>query len=85
LKRYRGSSSRSARLDVGGSVVPVPLTSDLILLKLAAGGPIDLQDVVALLATDHTSLVWQVDQKIEVVPPDVRAVWIDLKRSTESE
>jgi hypothetical protein len=72
---------RSERLDVGGSVVPVPITSDLILLKLAAGGPIDLQDVVALLATNQGPLVNEVDQKIELVQPDVRAVWIDLKRS----
>jgi len=75
---------RSERLDVGGSVVPVPITSDLILLKLAAGGPIDLQDVVALLATNYGPLVHEVDQKIELVQPDVRAVWNDLKRSTES-
>lgn len=79
-----GIIERSERLDVGGSFVPVPITSDLILLKLAAGGPIDLQDVVALLATNYGPLVDEVDQKIALVHPDVRTVWNDLKRSTES-
>jgi hypothetical protein len=66
-------------LDVGGIVVPVPLTSDLILLKLAAGGPIDLQDVVALVATDRDALVREVDHKVERVKPDVSKVWERLK------
>lgn len=72
---------RSERLDVGGAVVPVPVTSDLILLKLAAGGPIDLQDVVSLLATDFDQLLREVDQKIDRVLPDVSAVWNRLKLS----
>lgn len=73
---------RSERLDVGGSIVPVPVTSDLILLKLAAGGPIDLQDVVSLLATNRDSLVREVDDKIDQVLPDVSAAWERLKLST---
>jgi hypothetical protein len=73
---------RSERLDVGGSIVPVPITSDLILLKLAAGGPIDLQDVVSLLATNRESLVREVDDKIDQVLPDVSAAWESLKLST---
>jgi hypothetical protein len=73
---------RSERLDVGGSIVPVPSTSDLILLKLAAGGPIDLQDVVSLLATNRETLVREVDDKIDRVLPDVSAAWEHLKLST---
>jgi hypothetical protein len=73
---------RSERLDVGGSIVPVPITSDLILLKLAAGGPIDLQDVVSLLATNRESLVREVDDKLDQVLPDVSAAWESLKLST---
>jgi hypothetical protein len=72
---------RSDPLDLGGSIVPVPITSDLILLKLAAGGPIDLQDVVSLLATDRERLVGEVDLKVGVVLPDVTAVWRMLKES----
>jgi hypothetical protein len=70
---------RSEPLDVGGAVVPVPITSDLILLKLAAGGPIDLQDVMSLLAMDRERLVREVDDKINRVLPDVSAVWESIK------
>jgi hypothetical protein len=73
---------RSEPLEIAGTVVPVPLTSDLILLKLVAGGPIDLQDVVALLATDRERLLSEVDQKIDAVHPDVSASWNLLKDST---
>ncbi len=75
---------RSEPLDVGGAVVPVPMTSDLILLKLAAGGPIDLQDVVALLATDRERLVREVDEKIDRVLPDISAAWERMKLSTSA-
>lgn len=73
---------RAEPLDVGGSVVPVPLTADLILLKLAAGGPIDLQDVVALLATDRDRLIEQVDQRIDGVWPEVSEAWNRIKAQT---
>jgi hypothetical protein len=73
---------RSERLPIGGVLVPVPITSDLILLKLAAGGPVDLQDVLALLATDRERLLLEVDQKIDRVLPNASDVWSSLKRST---
>ena len=72
---------RSEPLDVGGVVVPVPITSDLILLKLAAGGPIDLQDVIALLAMDQERLVREVDLKVDRVLPEVLAAWRRVKLS----
>lgn len=72
---------RAEPLDVGGVVVPVPIISDLILLKLAAGGPIDLQDVVALLEGDRSRLMDEVEQKIGRVLPDVAAVWERVKES----
>lgn len=72
---------RSEPLNVGGRIVPVPVTSDLILLKLAAGGPIDLQDVMSLLATDRERLVREVDGKIDRVLPDVSGVWESIKRA----
>lgn len=73
---------RSEPLDVGGPIVPVPITSDLILLKLAAGGPIDLQDVISLLATDRERLVREVDEKVVQVLPDVSSAWEHVKFST---
>lgn len=72
---------RSEPLNVGGRIVPVPITSDLILLKLAAGGPIDLQDVMSLLATDRERLVREVDEKIDRVLPDVSAGWDRIKHA----
>ncbi|MEO8035822.1 MAG: hypothetical protein ABI837_15405 [Acidobacteriota bacterium] len=72
---------RSEPLDVGGVVVPVPVTSDLILLKLSAGGPIDLQDVIALLSMDRDKLVREVDEKVAGVLPDVVSTWERMKLS----
>jgi hypothetical protein len=72
---------RSERLNVGSVEVPVPTISDLILLKLAAGGPMDLQDVISLVATDRENLVREVDTKVSSVLPDVVAVWERLKLS----
>ncbi len=72
---------RSEPLDLGDAIVPVPITSDLILLKLAAGGPIDIQDIISLLTLDPERLVREVDQKVSGVVPDVTAAWRDLKKS----
>lgn len=41
--------SRCERLTIGGQVVPVPLAEDLILMKLLAGRPHDLEDAAALV------------------------------------
>ena len=50
--------ARAETLTVGGVAVPVPRTSDLILLKLAAGGYLDLRDAAALLELgDRDALV----------------------------
>lgn len=73
---------RADRLEIGGVAVPVPRTSDLILLKLAAGGPIDLQDVVSLLATKRDQLVREVEEHIAEVRPDVTEEWNRIKLST---
>ncbi|HJT17965.1 MAG TPA: nucleotidyltransferase, partial [Thermoanaerobaculia bacterium] len=56
---------RAEPLDVEGRQFRVPLTSDLILLKLSAGGPIDQQDIVRLLAVGpREHLIREVDEKI---------------------
>ena len=72
---------RAEPVDVGGVVVPVPSASDLILLKLAAGGPIDIQDVIALVALDRERMFQEVDSKVNSVRPSVSEVWAQLKRS----
>lgn len=72
---------RAERLDLGGFVVAVPTTSDLVLLKLAAGGPLDLQDVIALVRTDPDRIVREVDDKVGSVLPDVTALWAGIRLS----
>ena len=77
--RYRAEMMRVAE----HVTIRVPQTSDLILLKLAAGGYLDLRDAAALLAIgDRDALVREVDTRIGEVRPDVRGVWADLLRET---
>jgi hypothetical protein len=66
-----------------GVDVPVPAASDLILLKLAAGGFADLQDAAALLATgNRIGLVADVEARIDEVRPEVRDTWRRLLDQT---
>jgi hypothetical protein len=66
-----------------GVDIPVPVASDLIVLKLAAGGFGDLQDAAALLAAgDRNGLVAEVESRIEEVRPDVRDTWRRLLERT---
>lgn len=68
--------ARAEPLDVAGSTIPVPRTSDLILLKLAAGGHSDLHDAGALLAlgdAEHT--IVDVESHVDEVRPDIRPLW----------
>ena len=68
--------ARAETLELAGARVPVPSRSDLILLKLAAGGYTDLQDAAALVALgDSDATIRDVDMRIGEVQPDVRAVW----------
>jgi hypothetical protein len=72
----RGVIERAERLPLLGVRVPVPRTSDLILLKVAAGGYVDLQDVYALLhAGDRDQLIADVESVIGALPPDAQASW----------
>ncbi|HEX5045128.1 MAG TPA: hypothetical protein VFV75_19695 [Candidatus Polarisedimenticolaceae bacterium] len=70
---------RAEVLAIAGARVRVPRTSDLILLKLAAGGYLDMRDAAALLALgDRDALVDAVNAHIGEVYPDVRARWREL-------
>jgi hypothetical protein len=67
-----------------GVPIPVARTSDLILLKLAAGGYADRQDAAALLAMGESgTVIRDVNAHIDDVRPDVRQVWRDLLASRE--
>jgi hypothetical protein len=70
---------RAEMLPVVGGSVRVPRTSDVILLKLAAGGYLDLRDAAALLALgQRAALVAEVETHIADVYPDVQARWKEL-------
>ncbi len=72
--------SRSETMSIGTVSIPVPRTSDLILLKLAAGGYGDRQDAAALLALgDVDSVIGEVETHIGDVRPDVRPLWLELR------
>ena len=71
---------RAELSSIAGVSIRVPRTGDLILLKLAAGGFIDLQDAKALLALgDAETVIRHVEAHIAEVRPDVRALWRDLR------
>jgi len=58
-----------------GVSVPVPRLSDLILLKLAAGGVLDLRDAAVLLEIgDRVALMREVEARIGDVHPDIRGI-----------
>jgi hypothetical protein len=75
-KWQEGVIDRAELLDVGGIKVPVPLTSDLILLKLTAGGYVDLQDVHVLLEVgDREQVISEVEKRVSALAPDAREAW----------
>ena len=66
-------------MTVLGVTIAVPTTSDLILLKLAGGGYLDLHDAAALLAlADRARVIADVEARLRDVRPDVRSLWGDL-------
>jgi hypothetical protein len=70
---------RAEAISIGGAPIGVPCTGDLVLLKLAAGGTLDLRDAAALLTMgDRDRIVQEVEAHIDDVRPDVRAAWRDL-------
>lgn len=75
-KWEQGVIERAERLTLQGVSVPIAQTSDVILLKLAAGGYLDLQDVYALLYTgDREQLISEVNQTISALPADAQESW----------
>jgi hypothetical protein len=75
---------RAEPLPIDGFTIPVPLTSDLILLKVAAGGPIDRQDIIRLLEVGpREPLIAEVNEKIGELPADCLTLWESIVRETE--
>jgi hypothetical protein len=75
----RGVVDRAEPLDLGGVTVPVARTGDLILLKLAAGGYVDLQDVHVLLQVgDRERIVNEVQKHLGELPPDANEAWQEI-------
>lgn len=72
-----GVLERAERLPMRGLSIPVPTTSDLILLKLAAGGPGDHHDVMQLLkaASDREQLIRDVEERIADLKSGPRKAW----------
>lgn len=68
---------RALLVDFGFGVMPVADPSDLVLLKLYAGGPQDGWDIAALLsvADDRDALVRTVEGRIGALPQRCRRLW----------
>lgn len=67
---------RSEPMNVEGVVVPVPTRADLILLKLAAGGPKDLIDARELLRLGpRDEIIAHVNENISSLPSDAQQAW----------
>jgi len=61
---------------IEGVAVPVVTATDLILLKLYAGGPQDAWDVEQLLSSgDRSMLVATVEAALPILPKDAQRVW----------
>ncbi len=82
-KWEQGVIDRAEPMEVEGVSMPVPRVSDLIILKLAAGGHHDLRDAAILLEiSDRKRVIEEVETHIEAVRPDVRETWQQLLSST---
>ena len=59
-----------------GVTIPVPPAGDLILLKLAAGGPVDYVDAYNLLKLGpQNELIAEISSKIGNLPQDAQKLW----------
>ena len=73
---------RATLKSVGGEPMPVPLLGDLILLKVSAGGPKDLDDVRALMRLHgNEETIAAVNALIDRLPKDAQRSWSDILAS----
>jgi predicted nucleotidyltransferase len=66
---------RAEVLEIDGEQIAVPLTGDLIVLKLAAGGYQDRADAHALLSTGREGIIRQVESHLDELPAELREAW----------
>ncbi len=66
--------------EVAGTDVPVVDRVGLVLLKLYAGGPQDLWDILQLVATEPETLISLVDQRLPDVPARCALSWDKVRR-----
>lgn len=67
---------RAEPVQLGTISLPVPRTSDLILLKLSAGGPVDLMDARQLLDVGpREQLIAEITATVESLPRELRDAW----------
>jgi len=79
-KWQQGVIDRAERVSLAGIRMPVPRTSDLILLKLAAGGALDQQDIIALLAVSpRPGVIEEVEEHLRELDGDAAALWKRLR------
>jgi hypothetical protein len=70
---------RAEPMSFGDVPVRVPRLADLILLKLAAGGSLDLHDAAVLLTLgDRDALAREIEERLPDVRPDVTHAWREL-------
>ena len=65
---------RAPRGDIAGARVPIVRPTDLVLLKLYAGGPQDAWDVDQLLDA-APGIEGEVEAELEPLPPECGALW----------
>jgi hypothetical protein len=71
-----GVIARAEPMTLGSLHVPVPRVSDLILLKLSAGGMLDLQDVAVLLdVNDRSTVTREVEEHIASLDARAAEEW----------
>jgi predicted nucleotidyltransferase len=72
----RDAVDRARSASWSGLRLPVARLDDLILLKLYAGGPQDAWDIAELLAAaGDPQVVQQVEERIDQLPREARALW----------
>ena len=72
-------AGKLAPVTLGGASIPVVAAADLVILKLYAGGPLDLHDVEALLAVDPATEALVV-AGLASVPEGCREAWEHVLR-----
>ena len=66
--------ARAVPAEVAGATVPVAAASDVVLLKLYAGGPQDAWDIAQLLDAVPAAAA-QVDAAVPALPAECAALW----------